>query len=58
MTVMDLGRHGPELVARIIEVAEQMSRKLGYRPGSRTRLTSGNGRVFPRRHSARASIRR
>jgi DNA-binding IclR family transcriptional regulator len=45
MTVMDLDRRGPDLAARIIEVAEDISRKLGYRMGSRTTFTSGNGRV-------------
>jgi DNA-binding IclR family transcriptional regulator len=40
MTVMDLDRRGPQLGARMIEIAEQISRKLGYRMGSGT---GGNG---------------
>ena len=45
MTVMDIDRRGSELAARIIEVAEAISRKLGYRMGSRTTVTAGNGRL-------------
>lgn len=34
MSVMDLDRRAPQLAARIVEIAEQISRKLGYRMGS------------------------
>jgi DNA-binding IclR family transcriptional regulator len=51
MTVMDLDRRASQLGARMIEIAEQISRKLGYRMGSgtgiagaRVRTGSGTGR--------------
>jgi DNA-binding IclR family transcriptional regulator len=36
MTLIDVDRRGQELGARMIEIAERISRKLGYRFGSRT----------------------
>lgn len=45
MTLMDLDRRGADLGARMIEITERISRKLGYRLGSRTTSTAGNGHV-------------
>ncbi len=44
MSVMDVDRRGPELGARMIEIAERISRKLGYRLGSGTTPQTGDGR--------------
>jgi DNA-binding IclR family transcriptional regulator len=47
MSMMDVDRRGAELGARMIEIAERISRKLGYRLGSRTTSQPGDGRFRP-----------